>query len=118
MLSKWQVRKYKVGQIGKRISQTPQSSHDSLCGEIAGGKVDSREDSPQDEMGTCSEEETAEAPRTIEATGEGQWPCPFRLRNPVRFNIRDHEQCAFHTYPTISALKYGLHLHLIDRIVS
>jgi len=31
--------------------------------------------------------------------------CPYRKRNPYRFNIREHESCAFTFYPDFSALK-------------
>ncbi|KAI1750286.1 hypothetical protein F4782DRAFT_548773 [Xylaria castorea] len=36
---------------------------------------------------------------------EGDFSCPFRKRNPRRFNVRDHEQCANRSYRDISALK-------------
>ncbi|KAK1751331.1 hypothetical protein QBC47DRAFT_80983 [Echria macrotheca] len=31
--------------------------------------------------------------------------CPFRKRNPVRFNVRDHQNCAVQSFPDISQLK-------------
>lgn len=37
-------------------------------------------------------------------TGEG-WSCPFRKRNPVRFNVRDRNSCALVSYQSIPLLK-------------
>lgn len=31
--------------------------------------------------------------------------CPFRKRNPVRFNIRDHKDCASSPFPSMTLLK-------------
>ncbi|KAK3387908.1 hypothetical protein B0H63DRAFT_448702 [Podospora didyma] len=31
--------------------------------------------------------------------------CPFRKRNPVKFNVRDHQSCAVMSFPDISQLK-------------
>jgi hypothetical protein len=36
---------------------------------------------------------------------ESQFSCPFRKRNPVKFNIRDHQSCALQPFPTLSLLK-------------
>jgi len=33
------------------------------------------------------------------------YTCPFRKRNPVRFNIRDHGACASAPFSSISALR-------------
>lgn len=35
-----------------------------------------------------------------------EFPCPYRRRNPVLFNIRDHEHCAKRPFSDISELKY------------
>ncbi|KAI8632403.1 hypothetical protein F5Y19DRAFT_421087 [Xylariaceae sp. FL1651] len=35
----------------------------------------------------------------------GGFSCPYRKRNPRRFNIRDHEECANRSYKDISTLK-------------
>jgi len=32
--------------------------------------------------------------------------CPYRKRNPIRFNVRDYQSCATQSYPDISQLKY------------
>lgn len=31
--------------------------------------------------------------------------CPFRKRNPVKFNVRDHQNCAVQSFPDVSQLK-------------
>lgn len=33
------------------------------------------------------------------------YPCPFRQRNPARFNIRDHEACARGPFDSILGLR-------------
>lgn len=35
-----------------------------------------------------------------------EFPCPYRRRNPVLFNIRDHEHCARRPFSDLSELKY------------
>jgi hypothetical protein len=34
------------------------------------------------------------ASNSVEDSPRTQYPCPFRKRNPVRFNVRDHGRCA------------------------
>lgn len=34
------------------------------------------------------------------------YPCPFRRRSPVMFNVRDHEHCAKRPFSGITELKY------------
>lgn len=38
--------------------------------------------------------------------GIQSYPCPFRRRDPILFNIRDHENCAKRSFPDILELKY------------
>lgn len=33
------------------------------------------------------------------------FPCPFRKRNPVRFNVRNHERCAKAPFSSLSELR-------------
>lgn len=35
-----------------------------------------------------------------------QYPCPFRKRNPVRFNVRVYERCARAPFSSMTELKY------------
>ncbi|KAI2470698.1 hypothetical protein F4781DRAFT_389490 [Annulohypoxylon bovei var. microspora] len=42
---------------------------------------------------------------------EGELSCPYRKRNPLRFNVRDHEKCANTSYPNMSQLKKHLTSH-------
>ncbi|OTA58921.1 hypothetical protein K449DRAFT_385474 [Hypoxylon sp. EC38] len=39
---------------------------------------------------------------------EGELSCPYRKRNPIRFNVRDYEKCANTSYQTMSQLKKHL----------
>ncbi|KAI1372474.1 hypothetical protein F4677DRAFT_432369 [Hypoxylon crocopeplum] len=38
----------------------------------------------------------------------GELCCPYRKRNPIRFNVRDYEKCANKSYPDMSQLKKHL----------
>lgn len=35
--------------------------------------------------------------------------CPFRKRNPQRFNVRDHHSCAMTYFPKFAELRYAAH---------
>lgn len=37
------------------------------------------------------------------------YSCPFRKRNPVMFNVRDHEHCAKRPFFGMQELKYAMH---------
>lgn len=41
---------------------------------------------------------------------ERELSCPYRKRNPNRFNVREHEQCANKSYQTLSDVKYAFSL--------
>lgn len=41
----------------------------------------------------------------IESAKFRGYPCPFRRRNPIRFNIRDHENCGRRPFLDMSELK-------------
>jgi len=43
-----------------------------------------------------------EYPHAVE---DKNFSCPFRKRNPVRFNVRHHQNCAVQSFPDISQLK-------------
>ncbi|KAK0629274.1 hypothetical protein B0T17DRAFT_597698 [Bombardia bombarda] len=42
------------------------------------------------------------------ADNQLQYPCPFRRRNPVRFNIRDRPDCARAPFYSLTQLKYHI----------
>lgn len=44
--------------------------------------------------------------------GPQGYPCPFRRRNPVIFNVRDNEQCAKRPFSDIPELKYAMGIRL------
>ncbi|KAK4034174.1 hypothetical protein C8A01DRAFT_18964, partial [Parachaetomium inaequale] len=39
------------------------------------------------------------------------YPCPFRQRNPARFNVRDHEVCARSPFVSLRGLKHHIITH-------
>ena len=39
-------------------------------------------------------------------TGSFNYSCPYRKRNPLRFNVRDKNVCATHSFTDMSQLKY------------
>jgi hypothetical protein len=43
------------------------------------------------------------------------YSCPFRCRNPIRFNIHDHPQCALYAYRDIHRLKKHIREHHVSR---
>ncbi|KAL1838074.1 hypothetical protein VTJ49DRAFT_3094 [Mycothermus thermophilus] len=45
------------------------------------------------------------------STDKALYPCPFRKRNPVRFNVRDHEACARAPFGSIPALIHHIITH-------
>ncbi|KAK0625846.1 hypothetical protein B0T14DRAFT_88226 [Immersiella caudata] len=40
-----------------------------------------------------------------DSTEDQRLSCPFRKRNPVKFNVRDHQNCAVQSFPDVSQLK-------------
>lgn len=45
-------------------------------------------------------------PRVVILGSEEKLSCPYRKRNPFRFNVRDYQSCAVASFPEISQLKY------------
>ncbi|KAK3314497.1 hypothetical protein B0H66DRAFT_535412 [Apodospora peruviana] len=41
----------------------------------------------------------------VEPVEDHKLSCPFRKRNPVKFNVREHQSCAVQSFPDISQLK-------------
>ncbi|KAI1774636.1 hypothetical protein F4818DRAFT_418485 [Hypoxylon cercidicola] len=48
---------------------------------------------------------------------ECEFSCPYRKRNPNRFNIRDHEPCAIKSYSTMSDVKKHLQSHHLRPLI-
>lgn len=44
--------------------------------------------------------------------------CPFRKRNPIRFNVRDYRSCALTSYPDYPQLKYVSTYYLMQHAAS
>lgn len=51
------------------------------------------------------ETETLLEPNATGSDSMAWYPCPYRKRNPARFNIRDYEDCARAPFDSIRALK-------------
>lgn len=49
--------------------------------------------------------ENGKRPRLEHPADDKNFSCPFRKRNPVRFNVRHHQNCAVQSFPDISQLK-------------
>ncbi|KAG6355482.1 hypothetical protein INS49_003444 [Diaporthe citri] len=44
-----------------------------------------------------------------------RFPCPYRKRNPIRFNVRKHRECALNTFASMALLKRHIKLfHMLD----
>lgn len=43
--------------------------------------------------------------KSEEASHGQPYPCPFRKRDPILFNVRDHENCAKRSFPDMLELK-------------
>ncbi|KAF6790702.1 ankyrin repeat protein [Colletotrichum sojae] len=44
--------------------------------------------------------------RKKKTKSQGRLSCPYRKRNPLRFNVRDHQSCALVDHETISSLNH------------
>ncbi|EAA30973.2 hypothetical protein NCU05648 [Neurospora crassa OR74A] len=52
------------------------------------------------------QERDLEATYAMDGQGMEGYSCPFRVRNPVRFNIRDHEVCAMTSFESLADLRH------------
>ena len=61
------------------------------------------------DVGGQPNEALAGTPKRHKSTGQdesvGRLSCPYRKRNPKRFNIREYDSCAFTYFSTFGALK-------------
>ncbi|KAG8161105.1 hypothetical protein KVR01_009369 [Diaporthe batatas] len=44
-----------------------------------------------------------------------EFPCPYRIRHPTRFNIREHQQCAFNTFASMARLNFRRHIKVFHQ---
>ena len=56
-------------------------------------------------------------PKT-ENSDDQRLSCPFRKRNPVKFNVRDHQNCAVQSFPDVSQLKRHVKIFHKQKAVS
>jgi hypothetical protein len=60
----------------------------------------------EDEEGEEGEGYPAPSPLSKRNSGSAKkFACPFRKRDPLTYNIQDHEVCAIRSWSTISRLK-------------
>ncbi|KAF6795415.1 Ankyrin-like protein [Colletotrichum sojae] len=74
--------------------------------EGSNGKKRRRQDTPSgdgNQGDECRSETKARAQKKIKSLG--RFSCPYRKRNPLRFNVRDHESCALVAFDSISLVK-------------
>lgn len=65
---------------------------------------DSDGNSPDDD-GADGSEGVSNTPKKQKTGNIEELSCPFRKRNPIRFNVRDHSQCALQFYADLARLK-------------
>jgi hypothetical protein len=63
------------------------------------------QDENDDYSGAPVETQKRSSRKRIKAEEDDEFPCPFRKRNPHRFNIRDYEYCARAPFKNMSELK-------------
>ncbi|KAK5651972.1 hypothetical protein OQA88_11515 [Cercophora sp. LCS_1] len=51
-------------------------------------------------------------------SGDLNLSCPFRKRNPAKFNVRDYQSCAVQSFPDISQLKRHVKIFHKQKVVS
>ncbi|KUI53176.1 hypothetical protein VP1G_00766 [Cytospora mali] len=75
-------------------------------GRDTGDNHDADDDDDDDE----ADDDQGDPVRTKkQKTGKGEnLSCPFRRRNPVRFNVRDYRQCAFTSFQNLALLKCNM----------
>lgn len=85
-----------------QIVKTPSNVGENISGDLPhdDGAPGKRSGSPQPQM----EEPSKRHKRTELVLNYG---CPFRIRNPIRFNIRDCHNCAMTSFADISLVKFA-----------
>lgn len=81
-------------------------SVDKSSGYLSNGKISSIDSSVQ--SGSSPKSLTKVRGKNKKHRVEGELACPYRKRNPLRFNVRDHEKCANTSYQDMSQLKKHL----------
>lgn len=56
--------------------------------------------------GASSKGANSRASTTMTRDAASAYPCPFRKRNPARFNVREHERCARAAFGTVGELRF------------
>ncbi|ROV97369.1 hypothetical protein VMCG_06848 [Cytospora schulzeri] len=69
------------------------------------GGRDPDKEKPYDDGGDDFEDDTERGKRQKTGNDDGVRSCPFRKRNPGRFNVRDYPQCALTSFTNLALLK-------------
>lgn len=117
----WDLPKYPTGTARSRAmrsrSSSPVSEHRP---KRSGARAAEEDEDPflYDGPGSRNERGHNNAgQRRKRGEDDGQaYPCPFRRRNPILFNVRDHETCAKRPFSSILELRYVRFLSLLSRL--
>ncbi|KAK1856902.1 ankyrin repeat protein [Colletotrichum chrysophilum] len=70
----------------------------------ASGSLSRKRDDNNDERNDGNGSENGPKKRNKGKT-KGRYTCPYRKRNPIRFNVREHQSCALVAFDSISLVK-------------
>lgn len=104
ILASTQGQRYRAGQGSQTSARKPTPSGRPSKKR----KLESRDSSGQSERsnsGPHGPDVRSEGPRHVEMIETHQFPCPYRRRNPSRFNCRDKQHCAFRKFTDITQVK-------------
>lgn len=100
-LTEWQTRSGGQGDNGGRKGGQKRPNDETH------GRGGSGGEGGGDDLGDSSEEQSSTKRVKKQKTGRKSHilSCPFRKRNPTRFNVRNHVGCALASFPSFSLLK-------------
>lgn len=107
----WDLPRYPTRTVRSRTMRSRSSSPRSeLRPQRRGVRAAEEDENPflYDGLGGPRErgQNDADHKRTRGEDDSQGYPCPFRRRNPILFNVRDHETCAKRPFSSILDLKY------------
>jgi len=94
------------GSSRKRSSRRDDDDDDELIDE-GDGRGQDGDDGDGREGDGWSSKRSGPSKRSKKPPIEDCYACPFRKRNPLRFNVRDHSNCALGAFSDMANLKYG-----------
>lgn len=113
----WDLPKYHGQHFRSSLSVSRSSSRDSEYGRRRVGVLPEEEDDPflydkndNERASMIRAKEQDDSSRALEGragTDSQGYPCPFRRRDPISFNVRDYESCSRRPFADILELKYA-----------